>query len=50
MHNLRKPTTREELSDMINEVDINQTGAIDFAEFVILMTNKVNELTREEEI
>ena len=39
-----------ELSDMINEVDQDGNGTIEFAEFVILMTNKVKEMTKEDEI
>ena len=35
---------------MINEVDQDGNGTIEFAEFVILMTNKVKEMTREEEM
>ncbi len=35
---------------MINEVDVDGNGTVEFAEFVILMTNKVKELTKEDEI
>jgi len=42
--------TKNELSDMINEVDVDGNGTVEFAEFVILMTNKVKELSKEEEI
>lgn len=35
---------------MINEVDVDGNGTVEFAEFVILMTNKVKEMTKEEEI
>ena len=35
---------------MINEVDVDGNGFVEFAEFVILMTNKVKEMTKEEEI
>lgn len=35
---------------MVNEVDVDGNGTVEFAEFVILMTNKVKELTEEEEI
>ena len=35
---------------MINEVDVDGNGTVEFAEFVILMTNKVKELTKQEEI
>ena len=39
-----------ELSDMINEVDVDGNGTVEFAEFVILMTNKVKEMSKQEEI
>jgi len=35
---------------MVNEVDIDGNGTIEFAEFVILMSNKVKEMSKEEEI
>ena len=35
---------------MINEVDVDGNGTVEFAEFVILMTNKVKEMSREDEI
>ena len=35
--------SKNELSDMINEVDVDGNGTVEFAEFVILMTNKVKE-------
>jgi len=35
---------------MINEVDVDGNGTVEFAEFVILMTNKVKELNKDEEI
>lgn len=35
---------------MINEVDVDGNGTVEFAEFVILMTNKVKEMTKEDEI
>ena len=38
------------LQDMINEVDVDENGFIEFAEFVILMSNRVVEMTKEEEI
>ena len=42
--------SQNELLDMINEVDVDGNGFVEFAEFVILMTNKVKEMTKEEEI
>ena len=35
---------------MINEVDVDGNGTVEFAEFVILMTNKVKEMAKQEEI
>ena len=35
---------------MINEVDVDGSGSVEFAEFVILMTNKVREMTKQDEI
>ena len=35
---------------MINEVDADGNGTVEFAEFVILMMNKVKEMTWEDEI
>ena len=42
--------SKNELSDMINEVDVDGNGTVEFAEFVILMTNKVTEMKKEDEI
>ena len=47
---LRQPNDKMQLLDIINEVDINGNGKIEFAEFVILMMNKAEELTKEEEM
>ena len=47
---LGQTPSANELSDMINEVDVDGNGTVEFAEFVILMTNKVKEMTKEEEI
>ena len=38
--------TKNELTDMINEVDVDGNGTVEFAEFVILMTNKVKEISK----
>ena len=35
---------------MINEVDVDGNGTVEFAEFVILMTNKVKEISKQDEI
>ena len=47
---LGQQPTNNELLDMINEVDVDGNGQVEFAEFVILMTNKVKEMSKEEEI
>ena len=47
---LGQTPSQNELLDMINEVDVDGNGFVEFAEFVILMTNKVKEMTKEEEI
>ena len=50
LHALGQNPTPNELSDMINEVDVDGNGTVEFAEFVILMTNKVKEMSRQEEM
>lgn len=35
---------------MVNEVDVDGNGTVEFAEFVILMTNKVNEIDKSKEV
>lgn len=47
---LGQNASKNELNDMVNEVDIDGNGTIEFAEFVILMSNKVKEMSKEEEI
>ena len=47
MRSLGQNPTEAELQDMINEVDVDGNGTVEFAEFVILMTNKVKEMTKE---
>ena len=37
MRNLGDPKTEEELKEMINEVDADQSGEIDWQEFVTMM-------------
>ncbi|KAK8924189.1 hypothetical protein KSP39_PZI019645 [Platanthera zijinensis] len=41
---------KEELQDMINEVDINGNGTIEFGEFLSLMARKIKETDAEEEL
>lgn len=42
--------SEKELQDMISEVDMDGNGTVEFAEFVILMTNKIREMKKEDEI
>ena len=42
--------SENELKDMINEVDDDNNGTMEFSEFLRLMTQKVKEMTKEEEI
>jgi Ca2+-binding EF-hand superfamily protein len=35
---------------MINEIDVDGSGQVEFAEFVILMTHKVREMEKDEEL
>ncbi|XP_023347176.1 calmodulin-beta isoform X1 [Eurytemora carolleeae] len=42
--------TEAELQDMVNEVDKDGTGSIDFPEFLSMMAIKVNEQNAEEEV
>lgn len=43
MRSLGLSPTESELQDMINEVDIDKSGAIDFSEFLKMMTIKTSE-------
>ena len=56
-HQLRKAVrfigqnpTEAELQDMVNEVDKDGTGSIDFPEFLTMMGLKSNEENAEEEL
>merc|ERR1712228_730203 len=42
--------TEAELQDMINEVDADGTGVIDFPEFLSLMARKMKDTDTEEEL
>ncbi|KAF8024496.1 hypothetical protein BT93_F1618 [Corymbia citriodora subsp. variegata] len=42
--------TEEELQSMINEVDTNGSGTIEFGEFLNLMARKIKETETEEEL
>lgn len=50
LRSLGQTPTQNELNDMINEVDVDGSGSVEFAEFVILMTHKVREMDKEEEL
>ncbi|KAF9000810.1 calmodulin [Hymenopellis radicata] len=50
MRSLGQNPTEAELQDMINEVDADGNGTIDFPEFLSMMTKRVPDLDREEEI
>ena len=45
MRSLGQNPTETELQDMVNEVDQDRNGTIDFSEFVTLMTRKMAEST-----
>jgi calmodulin len=42
--------TEAEVQDMINEVDEDGSGAIDFGEFLVMMANKMKDSDNEEEL
>jgi len=50
MRSLGQNPTENELMDMINEVDIDGNGTIDFREFLNMMAKKVNKSDSEEEL
>jgi len=50
MRSLGQNPTEAELEDMINEVDVDQNGTIDFMEFLNLMAKKMKESDTEEEL
>ncbi|KAH3848093.1 calmodulin-A-like [Dreissena polymorpha] len=50
MRSLGQNPTDNELKDMINEVDIDGNGTIDFAEFLTMMANKMKDSDQEEEM
>ena len=43
------PVTKEELTEMTNEVDIEGNGTIDFKEFILLMARKMRDYDNEDE-
>ncbi|KAL6001136.1 Calmodulin [Asimina triloba] len=50
MRSLGQNPTEAELRDMINEVDADQNGTIDFPEFLNLMARKMKDTDSEEEL
>jgi len=50
MRSLGQNPTEQELLDMINEVDMDGSGSIDFPEFLTLMSRKMHDNETEEEI
>ena len=50
MRSLGQEPTEGELNDMINEVDANGNGTIDFEEFLEMMARKMKETDTAEEI
>ena len=50
MRSLGQNPTEAELHDMINEVDNDGSGTIDFAEFLSLMSKKMKDADSEEEL
>ena len=49
MRSLGKKPTEAELQDMINQVDADSSGTIDFFEFLIMIAPKVTDTDTEEE-
>ncbi|XP_072013440.1 calmodulin-like [Amphiura filiformis] len=50
MRSLGQNPTESELQELIDEVDADGNGTIDFAEFLTMMAKQMNELDQEEEI
>eukprot|EP00058_Branchiostoma_floridae_P007768 XP_002593256.1 hypothetical protein BRAFLDRAFT_124870 [Branchiostoma floridae] len=50
MRSLGQNPNQAELQDMINEVDADGNGTIDFSEFLTMMARKMGETDSEEEI
>ena len=50
MKSLGQNPTDEELQEMVNEVDVDGNGEIDFGEFLLMMAKKMRENDSEEEI
>ncbi|CAK8679678.1 unnamed protein product [Clavelina lepadiformis] len=50
MRLLGQNTTEAELQDMINEVDADGSGTIDFPEFLTMMARKIKDTNSEKEV
>ena len=50
MRSLGQNPTESELQDMMNEVDADGNGTIDFSEFITMMGRKMKDTDSEEEI
>ncbi|KAK3092934.1 hypothetical protein FSP39_009081 [Pinctada imbricata] len=50
MRSLGQNPTEAELQDMINEVDVDGNGTIDFSEFLSMMSRKMKETDTEDEL
>lgn len=50
MGSLGQSPTESELTSMINEVDADGNGSIDFSEFLIMMSRKMQDTDSEDEI
>jgi calmodulin len=50
MRSLGQNPTEAELTDMINEVDVDNDGSIDFPEFLTMMARKMKDTDSEGEI
>ncbi|KAK9237244.1 hypothetical protein V1525DRAFT_404639 [Lipomyces kononenkoae] len=50
MRSLGQNPSEAELADMINEVDVDNDGTIDFPEFLTMMARKMKDTDSEEEI
>ncbi|CAN6652031.1 calmodulin [Trichomonascus vanleenenianus] len=50
MRSLGQNPSESELSDMINEVDVDNDGTIDFPEFLTMMARKMKDTDSDEEI
>ena len=50
MRSLNQDPTEEELNEMIEEVDLDKNGEVDFEEFVTLMNRRSRETNIEEDV